>query len=137
RGYAVAFDTETDFFFRRANDPKLCGEMANVIYSDTPPTVYIDPGKMNIPKELFFTKTSQWAYEREWRMIRMLEHADSVIGDKIHLFEVGPESVVSIIFGSKFPEEDKAEIMNKFTKIVPHVTFMNTSINHEGKFVVS
>ncbi|MDF1822524.1 MAG: DUF2971 domain-containing protein [Alcanivoracaceae bacterium] len=137
RGYAVAFDTETDFFFRRENDPKICGEMANVIYSDTPPTVYLDPGKMNIPKELFFTKTTQWSYEKEWRMIRMLEHADSVVEEKIHLFKIEPESVISIIFGSKFPEKEKAEIMESFKKIVPHADFMNASMNHEGKFVVS
>lgn len=115
----------------------MCGELTNVIYSDTSPTVYVDPGVMAIPKELFFTKTTKWAYEREWRMIRMLEHADSVLDNKIHLFKVEPESVVSIVFGSKFPEIDKDKVKNEFIKIVPHVTFMNASFNHKGEFVVS
>lgn len=136
-GFAVGFNTETDFFFRRSNDPKLCGELTNVIYSDTSPTVYFDPGIMEIPKELFFTKTTKWSYEREWRMIRMLSAADDVVEDKIHLFKVDPESVVSVTFGQKFPESDKEAIRSEFIKIAPNASFTNAEFNYKGEFVVS
>lgn len=136
-GFAVGFNTETDFFYRRENDPKTCGELTNVIYSDTAPTVYVEPGVMEIPKELFFTKTSKWHYEREWRMIRMLDAADSMVGTNIHLFKIPPESLVSVTFGHKFPEQDKKGIMDKLVSLAPHVVFTNAAFNHKGEFVVS
>jgi len=136
-GFAVGFNTETNFFFRKATDPKLCGELANVIYSDTAPTVYFDPGVMEIPKDLFFTKTTKWSYEREWRMIRMLSAADYVVDDTIHLFKVDSESIVSVIFGYKFPEIDKETVKSEFVKIAPNVSFMNAGFNHKGEFIVS
>ncbi|WP_084679877.1 DUF2971 domain-containing protein [Curvibacter lanceolatus] len=136
-GFAVGFDTETNFFSRRSNDPKLCGELTNVFYSDKAPTVYFEPGVMEIPKNLFFTKTTKWSYEREWRLIRMLSAADSVVDNKIHLFKVDPPSVVSIIFGQKFPEAEKESIKNELIKIAPNVSFANAGFNHKGEFVVS
>ncbi len=136
-GFVVGFDTETDFFYRRANDPKTCGELSNVIYSDTAPTVYVEPGVMEIPKELFFTKTTKWQYEREWRMIRTLAAANSVVGAGIHLFDVPPESIVSVTFGHKFPEQEKNQVICEFSSLVPNVKFMNATINHKGEFVVS
>lgn len=136
-GYAVGFNTDTDFFFRRKNDPKTCGELTNVIYSDTTPTVYLDPGVMEIPKELFFTKTTKWSYEREWRMIRMLSAADEVVGDNIHLFAIPPESIVSVTFGQKFPKEDIPAIQSALSAAIPHIKFMNAMVNYKGEFVVS
>lgn len=136
-GFAVGFDTETDFFYRRKNDPKLCGELANVLYADIAPTIYLEPGVMEIPKDLFFTKTTKWSYEKEWRMIRMLSTADSVVDHKVHLFKVDPQSVVSVIFGQKFPQLDKEVVKNELLKIAPSVLFMNASFNHKGEFVVS
>jgi hypothetical protein len=35
--------------------------MMNVQYSDTQPVVFVDPGKLDIPKEIFFTKTTSGA----------------------------------------------------------------------------
>lgn len=135
-GYVVGFKTDSEFFHRRKNDPKVCGELANVIYSDNAPTLYLDAGGMTIPKELFFTKTTKWSYEREWRMIRMLEAADEVVNSNIHLYQVSPESIHSIIFGDKFPESDKQKIQDDITAIAPNVVFMNAHFNHRGEFIV-
>jgi hypothetical protein len=136
-GYVVGFDTNTDFFSRRKNDPIGCGELMNVIYSDNTPVVYVDPGNLEIPKELFFTKTTKWQYEREWRMIRMLSTADTTAEPSIHLFEIPPESIVSITFGLKFPDEGKRDTVANFSKRVSKVTFMQASYNHRSEFVIS
>jgi hypothetical protein len=136
-GYVVGFDTETNFFSQQADEPNGCGELMNVIYSDDTPTVYVDVGALDIPKELFFTKTTKWKYEREWRMIRMLKTADTIVEQDIHLYEVPPESIVSVAFGLKFPKEDRRVISASFPKRVPHVNFMNASYNHRNDFIVS
>ncbi|MEM5372304.1 hypothetical protein V4C53_40660 [Paraburkholderia azotifigens] len=77
----------------------------NVLSTDTTPVVYVEPGKLDIQKEVFFTKTSNWSYEREWRIIKYLTQADEVLtveGNKaIHLFLVPVAAVKEVIFGSE------------------------------------
>jgi len=70
-------------------------------------------------------------------MIRMLSAADYVVDDTIHLFKVDSESIVSVIFGYKFPEIDKETVKSEFVKIAPNVSFMNAGFNHKGEFIVS
>ena len=135
-GFVVAFNTETEFFSRRPNDPNLCGELFRVTYTDTTPQVYLTAEELNIPQELLFTKTIKWSYEREWRMIRTLSAADSTAGD-IHLFKIAPESVVGVIFGHKFPEAEKKAIRDQLAITAPLARFMSAGYNHRGEFVVS
>lgn len=137
QGYVIGFDSENDFFKPRKGDPKTCGELMSVQYSDTRPQVFVDPGKLDIPKELFFTKTSTWSYEREWRIIRMQSSADSIVSGNIHLFKVPEAAVTSVIFGYKFPEVKRKAIEASIRVMTPHITFQFASFNHKGEFCVS
>lgn len=136
-GYVVGLDMDNEFFRRREGDPKTCGELTNVIYSDTPPTVYVDPGTLDIPRELFFTKTTKWSYEHEWRLIRQLENADEVVDGRVHLFSMPREAIVSLTFGAKFPDREIDEIKAAFSSLVPGVNFHKANFNHRGEFIIS
>lgn len=125
-GFAVGLDPDSGFFQPKAGEPHLCGELMNVQYSDTRPVVFVDPGKLDIPKEIFFTKTTKWSYENEWRMIKKLEMADQVIevsGKKIHLFEVPSDAIKEVIFGTKVTPEKRAEVEDKLRHRCSHIVF--------------
>lgn len=81
-GFVIGFDSENNFFKPQKSDPKVCGKVMKVQYTDTAPIVYVDPGKLDLPKELFFTKTTKWSYECEWRMVKLLSSANNIIGGK-------------------------------------------------------
>jgi Protein of unknown function (DUF2971) len=126
-GFAVALDSQSDFFQPKPGEPKPCGELMNVIYTETVPVVYVDAGKLDIPKEVFFAKSTKWSDESEWRMIKYLPMADEIkIGDggkKIHLFEVPREAIKEVIFGANVKNDVIERLQLDIRKQVPHVVF--------------
>ncbi|WP_097303259.1 DUF2971 domain-containing protein [Pseudomonas chlororaphis] len=123
-GYVVGLDAESSFFRPKSGEPKLCGELMNVAYTDTTPVVYVDPGKLDIPKDIFFTKTTKWAYENEWRMIKHLENSDEVVesgGKMIHLFEVSEEAIKEVIIGAKVDKKSADKFESEIRQRLPHV----------------
>lgn len=123
-GFVVGLDGESDFFRPTRGEPKICGELMNVIYSDTRPVVYVEPGKLDIPKEIFFTKTTKWGYEREWRMLKFLEMADeikNVNGKNIHLFDVPSSAIKEVIFGTKISKDARNTVEGLLSANAPHV----------------
>lgn len=122
-GFVVGLDSESEFFQPKPKEPKTCGELMSVTYTDTIPVVYVEPGKLDISKEIFFTKSSQWSYEREWRMIKFLPQADEVVdvgGKKIHLFSVPPNAIREVIFGSKVEPTVLKAIKDDLSTRIPH-----------------
>lgn len=138
-GFVVGFDSEDDFFRPKQDEPKLCGELMNVIYSDTRPVVYVEPGKMDIPKEVFFTKTTKWSYEREWRLIKYLGMANEikeVSGKTIHLFDVSPRAIKEVIFGGKVSQSSLDIVESLLRAKAPHVAFKKVRFDQDqGLFV--
>lgn len=56
----------------------------------------------------FFTKSLEWQYEREWRMIKQVEEEDEVIHNginSIYLFAIPPDAVRCVILGAASSEE--------------------------------
>jgi hypothetical protein len=52
--------------------------------------------------KFFYTKSTEWAQEKEWRMLRPLKDASNIIESKdgnIHLFELRASCVSGVIFG--------------------------------------
>lgn len=136
-GYVIGFESEHSFFKPTNSDPKSCGELMNVVYGDISPVVYIETGSFSIPKEVFFTKTERWSDEREWRIIKMLEHANEQINESIYLFEVPSDAIKEVIFGCKVTSKAREEIESNFQELVPHVTFRQASYNHKSEFKIT
>lgn len=64
--------------------------------------------------DVLLTKSSQWAYENEWRIVRPLLEADKVIEASphpIHLFSFPPEIIRTIILGYRMTAGTKAKII--------------------------
>jgi hypothetical protein len=116
-GLAICFDDNHPFFKKTS---------APLVYSDIPIHVSTNFGWVrlgghrwnnedilnskvaDIPDDLFFRKRSGWAHEREFRVIRPLIDAmrsggNDSNGYTIHLFEVPPSAVQTVIFGYRAP----------------------------------
>jgi hypothetical protein len=50
---------------------------------------------------LCYEKGLGWAYEKEFRVIRPLEQAATVLDGKIHLFDISPSTITGVILGSR------------------------------------
>jgi hypothetical protein len=65
----------------------------------------------------FFAKSSDWAYEREWRLVRKLGEADTVLTIKgappqlpLHLFNVPRSAVTGVIIGARMPHKNRERL---------------------------
>ncbi|AFQ49452.1 DUF2971 domain-containing protein [Burkholderia cepacia] len=125
KGLAIGLDTSSEFFQPKPEEPRVCGQLMNVVYTDTSPVVYVEPGKLDIPKEVFFTKARSWEYEKEWRIIKYLPQASEIVdgpeGKKICLFDVPPAAVKEVIFGSKISADVLEQVEQALQARAPHV----------------
>ena len=57
------------------------------------------------------TKTKDWKYEQEWRLI-LEDRSSGFVGEKRHTLTYDFNSLKGIIFGIRTPDEDRLEIIN-------------------------
>jgi hypothetical protein len=101
-GFCVGFDADDEFFHRPIDAIKTQNKLGTVRYSEQRP---IKPkGQLSYASavELVLTKSPDWAYEQEERMVCLLEDADKVIEAepfKIALIKVPIVTVKEVIVG--------------------------------------
>lgn len=96
-GFVIGFNTSDDFF-KRTNG---WDGLKRVQYSKTLPNETLADVTN---KQILLTKSCDWCYEREWRLLRHLEGASNVLNDKndkIYLFKVPPSCIDSVLLGCK------------------------------------
>jgi hypothetical protein len=99
-GLVLEFDAEHPFFHE---GPEHC-RLQKVAYSATKPTIEVLAEGESPWIPWFYTKSKDWEYEQEWRVLRPLGSADKVIPfdtGNIHLFAFPPECVTGVIFGCR------------------------------------
>ncbi|HEX4954822.1 MAG TPA: DUF2971 domain-containing protein [Thermoanaerobaculia bacterium] len=105
-GFVIGFDMAHPAWVAsgRLNGPP--GEPRKMMYSTDRPS----PAAMNdvAPEHIWYTKSSEWAYEHEWRVTRWTSRAvklvKSATGDEIPLHEFPPEAVRDVILGQSADE---------------------------------
>lgn len=100
-GFVVGFDTSNSFFHCPRSDKDEFHHLRRVSYRATRPGgALLD---LDSP-ELFLCKSEHWSYENEWRILKPLKDASSVIslpdGD-VHLFSFPREAIKSITLGMR------------------------------------
>jgi hypothetical protein len=114
-GFVVEFDPTDAFFNSRRTDSDEFGFLRRVLYRDARPSGALT----SMTEELFTVKSSHWSYEREWRMLRPLPHADETISTDnypIHLFRLPCSAVRRIILGARSTQKTKSEIRTILTE---------------------
>lgn len=110
QGFVVGFDAESSFFAKRRSPTDEFGFLRRVDYSPHRPEVTLTDTSSNV---WFQTKSEQWAYEKEWRIVRVLAEADKRVDRPpypICLFGFDPDSVREIIVGMRASPSLEAEI---------------------------
>lgn len=110
QGFVVGFDSDHPFFSKRRSDKDEFGFLRRVEYSSRRPQVTLTDTSSPV---WFSTKSEQWSYEKEWRILRVLSEADHRIDRSpfpICLFEFAPDAVVEIIVGMRSPPSLVTEI---------------------------
>ena len=117
RGFVIGFDTDSEFFRLGA-----FGGLKEVTYANTRGRVPEKDGCYATREELdsfnnsvFFTKSCDWAYEEELRLVRNPRDADCV-PDKLNgwdicLFRFPSETVREVIVGARVTEDNHARIV--------------------------
>lgn len=115
KGLCIGFDSQKSFFssFRQVNNGDKI--FMPVIYSNNRIKVPIEEN-VSIDYKVMFSKSIDWQYEEEERLLVMLRHANKTIANKpydICLYKVPHRLIKEIIVGVNFPE-DKFEKVKEF-----------------------
>jgi hypothetical protein len=110
QGFIVEFDSESPFFDQRIDPEDEFRHIRKVSYRDERPVIVLSEVDDFSP---FLTKSIDWSYENEWRMLAPLTSASEVIGNgptAIHLFEFPKSAIKSVILGCRITSSKKTEI---------------------------
>lgn len=114
KGFCVGFDRGHEFFREVINggDLQRTGLMP-VIY-DTRRTIVPQRIEDAVGFNIFLTKSTDWAYEQEDRLLALLKLADSKKDQKPHplyLFKIPFQAISEIILGHNAPEDLRVDIL--------------------------
>lgn len=125
-GVLVEFDEENEFFNQlnisseNKDIDKFHGKALPVNYRRSRPRFeYFDKSWPDI----FFTKSIDWAYEEEHRMLMPLSKANRVVNEKIYLFEIPEKAFKAVYFGVNFPKEKIIETIESVKRFNKEVRF--------------
>jgi hypothetical protein len=93
-------------------------------------------GSENLAELLFYTKSKDWEYEQELRMIANPKvanrHAKSLDGQDVLLYEFPPECLKEVIFGIRMPLKERLHIMEILASGYHDVQLFEAVLSDEG-----
>jgi hypothetical protein len=116
-GFAIGFDTN-DLFFHEGKGGKSRA-LQKIAYFDGRVDEVMDD-----PRLCLLSKTSDWAYEREWRLYVNVEDADRVEkpgNEDIHLMAFPTSAVCKVILGCRASPELTRHLRELLSGHYPHV----------------
>lgn len=122
-GICIEFDANSDFFtgkykYSALGEPceyyKNVGELTKVTYSKARP-LFIDPAELQNDTKSWLTKSYDWAYEQEYRIILPVDHA--ITHNELLFYRIEKESIKSVIIGCQVSKIKKEEIYGLCLKL--------------------
>jgi hypothetical protein len=120
KGFVVGFDAEHPYFDARKHPDDMIRHLAPVVYTvDRPAAVLLNPSvaeqehAQRFASSFFLTKSVDWQYEREWRMLRSVDEASDrfdVNGEEVCLFAFPPDAITDVIVGCRMPNDGRARL---------------------------
>lgn len=120
RGFVLGLRAEHEFLIRK-DAVGAIGRALPVEYAQSrpaitayDPSIPIETHANRLVRQILLTKSVEWKYEREYRMVLPLDDQTSyphhVTGHDCHLFSVPPEAIAAVIFGARMTSEAKTAI---------------------------
>jgi hypothetical protein len=113
RGIVIEFDADQATFNCRRGPKDEFYHLRQVVYSEARPSTLDHHDGTTV----LLTKAPDWAYEREWRIFKLLKDAKHVIDKQplvICLFDVPVECIRRVVFGARI---DKAILMEEVRRV--------------------
>ena len=110
-GYVIGFDCKDKWFNCRISKNDDFRDLRKVEYIENRPTLTLHDMES---KDIFFCKSKEWAYEKEWRIIKPLDAANYIEPRNpypICLFSFPREIIKEIILGCMISNENKSNIL--------------------------
>jgi hypothetical protein len=114
KGFCVGFNREHSFFKEILEQGEMKQSGLLTVKYDTKRTVVPRRQEEAEGLDIFLTKSLDWAYEEEDRLLALLKRADKVIEQKphpVHLFKVPRDAISELIMGHNAPEELRVDIL--------------------------
>jgi Protein of unknown function (DUF2971) len=130
-GVAVQFDLGHPYFAQ--DDLGIgCTNPASIEYQNERPV--LSHSTLHSP-ELLFRKSKCWSYEREWRHIKLLETADTVVQADpfpVHLFRVPHDAISGIVIGVNVVDDRRVALMKLCAEShLSHVQIFQTRLHND------
>ena len=105
QGFVIGFDQNHPFFSVRRGPEDEFGFLRQVKYCRSRPRVTM---ANTTGTEWFETKSDEWAYEKEWRMMRVLQDVErrlEAVPHSICLFSFPADAIVELVVGLRSSQE--------------------------------
>lgn len=115
QGFVIEFDSTSVFFNQKKSHQDEFRHLRKVIYCEQRLSYTLLDINNFSP---FLTKSIDWSYEAEWRMLLPLSSAAMTVGNgatTVHLFEYPRSAIKSIILGCRMNESKEKEIRQIIT----------------------
>lgn len=122
KGFAIGFKTEHPFFSQRKTERDQTNCLQKVIYTNKRPSLALvnpdvseEEAIATLVREIFLKKSIKWKYEKEWRIIKLLNEADlvkQISEEQIYLFNYPIDCIDRIVIGAKCSSTQKMEILS-------------------------
>lgn len=126
QGFVIEFDSSNKFFNQQINENDELRYLRKISYSDERPNIRINVRDgSDAGVKMFLTKSNEWSYEKEWRIMLPLEHSDKKIKSiphDIHLFKIPFSAISKVIIGARATQETVQEIKEAI--------LVNSELNH-------
>jgi|HubBroStandDraft_6_1064221.scaffolds.fasta_scaffold259990_2 hypothetical protein len=131
RGFVVVLEKLEQSF--RGDETGSLNVPKPVVYSDEFSGMTFDPSTQD---RLFFSKLSDWSYEREWRVVTALSACRRSPDGKLFLRDVDPVHLTGVICGWMASPDDAASLRIELKRSNPNVKLVSAILDG-GKISLS
>ncbi len=120
KGVCIGFDANHDFFKDKIEGEEKYRYVKSVKYSKSRVKFPKSEKEQNLISKNLLTKSLDWNYEQEVRVISTLNQADEITDKKpynIHLFKVPLSAISEVILGVNISVEDKKIFQSRFATL--------------------
>jgi hypothetical protein len=145
KGIVLEFDENHPFLcqFEQSN----FSENIEVEYTSERPELYIESfditpeESMEVSKKILFTKSTEWSYEEEYRIIRFLNNIKKLSysdsnGYDIYVKEFPKELITGIILGSKIDSDYKTKLYDIIEENSYNINIKQASLSPENYKII-
>ncbi|MDR3714149.1 MAG: DUF2971 domain-containing protein [Puia sp.] len=140
RGVVIEFDPSHAWFNCKTANNDSFHHLRRVQYvEDREPTHFLSAKE----DEVLYTKTREWKFEEEWRIIRNFKEANGKAGQDLYgkdvfLFEIPPLAIQAVIFGYRTTSEDETALLEivRANVNLKHIVFRRAVRNVDGKIEI-